>query len=48
MLGYAQAITVAFLGPQWQMVILFLSIIFVLTFKPSGLLGKQKEIEERV
>jgi branched-chain amino acid transport system permease protein len=48
MLAFAQVLTERFLGGQWQMVVIFLSILLVLIFKPSGLLGKQKELEERV
>lgn len=47
-LGYAQTITMEVLGVQWHMVVLFLAIILILIFKPSGLMGKQKELEERV
>jgi len=47
-LGFAQILTVQFIGPQWQMVVVFLAIIIVLIVRPSGLFGKQKELEERV
>lgn len=48
LLAYAQVLTIGFLGGQWQMVVIFLAILLILIFKPSGLLGKQKELEERV
>jgi branched-chain amino acid transport system permease protein len=48
LLGYAQTVTTDLLGANWQMVMLFLAILLVLIFKPSGLMGKQKELEERV
>lgn len=47
-LGFAQILTVVYIGAQWQMVVIILAIIIVLIVKPSGLLGKQKELEERV
>jgi len=48
LLAYAQVFTIRLLGGQWQMVVIFLAILLMLIFKPSGLLGKQKELEERV
>jgi len=48
LLGFAQILTTAFIGPLWQMVVVLLFIILTLIIKPSGLLGKQKELEERV
>ena len=47
-LGFAQMLTVVSLGPQWQMVVVILAMLLLLIAKPSGLLGKQKELEERV
>lgn len=47
-LGYAQSLTGTYIGPQWTMVVTFLAIVLVLLIKPSGILGKQKELEERV
>lgn len=47
-LGYAQTLTSAYVGPQWMMVVTFAIIVLVLLIKPSGILGKQKELEERV
>jgi len=48
LLGFAEITTAAFIGPQWQMVVVLLFIILTLILKPSGILGKQKELEERV
>lgn len=48
LLAFAQVLTITFLGGEWQMVVIFLAIILILIFRPSGLLGKQKELEERV
>jgi branched-chain amino acid transport system permease protein len=47
-LGFAQILTATFIGSQWQMVVVFAAIIVVLLVRPSGLFGKQKELEERV
>jgi branched-chain amino acid transport system permease protein len=47
-LGFAQILTARFIGPQWQMVVVFAAIIVMLLVRPSGLFGKQKELEERV
>jgi len=48
LLGFAQILTVAYAAPQWQMVVIFFAIILTLILRPSGLLGRQKELEERV
>ncbi len=47
-LGYAQTITATLFSSQWVMVVTFLAIVLVLLIKPSGIFGKQKELEERV
>jgi len=47
-LGFAQMFTVYFVGAQWQMVVALLAIIVILIARPSGLLARQKELEERV
>ena len=47
-IGYAQIITDAFLAPHWMMIVSLAAILIVLIFKPSGILGKQKELEERI
>ena len=48
LIGFAQILTVVYLGPQYQMVVALLAIIVTLILKPSGLFGRQKELEERV
>lgn len=48
LIGFAQIVTVVYLGPHFQMVVALLAIILTLIFKPSGLFGRQKELEERV
>jgi branched-chain amino acid transport system permease protein len=47
-IGFAQILTVVYLGPHFQMVIALLAIILTLVLRPSGLFGRQKELEERV
>jgi len=47
-LGFAQILTMHFIGAQWQMVVVFMAIILTLILRPSGLFGRQKELEERV
>jgi branched-chain amino acid transport system permease protein len=48
MIGFLQIITVAYIQSHFQMVVALLAIIVTLILKPSGLFGKQKELEERV
>ena len=47
-IGFAQILTVVYLEPHFQMVVAILAIIVTLILKPSGLFGRQKELEERV
>ncbi|HEX9142723.1 MAG TPA: branched-chain amino acid ABC transporter permease, partial [Candidatus Binatia bacterium] len=47
-IGYAQIVTVAYVGPHYQMIVALFAILITLILKPSGLFGKQKELEERV
>jgi branched-chain amino acid transport system permease protein len=37
-----------FISAHYQMVVALLAIIITLLVKPSGIFGKQKELEERV
>jgi branched-chain amino acid transport system permease protein len=48
MIGFLQIITVAYIQSHFHMVVALLTIIITLILKPSGLFGKQKELEERV
>lgn len=48
LIGYAQILTVVYLGSHFQMMVALLAIILTLILKPSGLFGQQKELEERV
>jgi branched-chain amino acid transport system permease protein len=47
-LGYSQVITATYISPHWTEVVYLLAIVVVLAVRPSGLLGKFKELEERV
>ena len=47
-LGFAIIISTVLFGALWESVVLVGAIILILIFRPSGLLGKQKELEERV
>jgi branched-chain amino acid transport system permease protein len=48
LIGYAMVITSNFLGPRWGEVVYLGAIVVILGVKPSGLLGKSKELEDRV
>ncbi len=47
-LGLGTTIMSAFGGTMWNNVLIFGLIILILIVRPSGLMGKQKELEERV
>ena len=47
-IGYAQMITDVVSGPHWRMIVSLVAILVILVFKPSGIFGKQKELEERI
>ncbi|MCK9228631.1 MAG: branched-chain amino acid ABC transporter permease [Syntrophorhabdaceae bacterium] len=47
-IGFAQILTEYFLSAHYQMVVALFAIIVTLLIKPSGIFGKQKELEERV
>jgi branched-chain amino acid transport system permease protein len=46
--GYATVITGNYVGPRWGEVVYLAAIVIVLGVKPSGLLGRSKELEDRV
>jgi len=48
MIGFIQIITVAYIQSHFHMVVALLAIIVTLILRPSGLFGRQKELEERV
>jgi len=47
-IGYAQTLTANYLEPHWMMLVSLAAIAVVLVLNPSGIFGKQKELEERV
>jgi len=47
-IGYSQQIVATYLGSHWVMMVIFAAMLFILMIRPSGLLGKFKELEERV
>ncbi len=48
MIGFLQILTVAYIQSHFHMVVALLAIIITLILRPSGLFGRQKELEERV
>lgn len=46
--GFAQVLTAVYVSSSFTMVTVFALLLLVLVIKPSGLMGKQREIEERV
>ena len=48
LIGFAQILTTVYWGTHFQMVVALLAIILTLILRPSGLFGRQKELEERV
>jgi branched-chain amino acid transport system permease protein len=47
-IGFAQTIVAYLIAPHLVMVVALAAVILILIFKPSGLFGRQKELEERV
>ncbi len=47
-IGFLQILTVAYIQSHFHMVVALLAIIVTLIIRPSGLFGRQKELEERV
>ena len=47
-IGFAQILTEVYLGTHFKTVVALLAIIITLILRPSGLFGRQKELEERV
>jgi branched-chain amino acid transport system permease protein len=48
LIGFAQILTVVYIASHFQIVVALLAIIVTLILRPSGLFGRQKELEERV
>ena len=46
--GFAERFTDTYIGSHWTMIVSLAAILVVLTIKPSGLFGKQKELAERI
>ena len=47
-IGFAERFTDTYIGSHWTMIVSLAAILVVLVVKPSGLFGKQKELEERI
>jgi branched-chain amino acid transport system permease protein len=47
-LGLSQTFSSMYYGAHWTMIVTLLAILIVLVVRPSGLFGKQKELEERI
>jgi branched-chain amino acid transport system permease protein len=47
-IGFAERFTDTYIGSHWTMIVSLAAILIVLVAKPSGLFGKQKELEERI
>ncbi len=47
-IGFLQILTWVYIASHFQIVVALLAILVTLLIKPSGILGKQKELEERV
>lgn len=48
LIGFAERFTDSYIGTHWTMIVSLAAILIVLVIKPSGLFGKQKELEERI
>jgi branched-chain amino acid transport system permease protein len=46
--GFAERFTDTYVSSHWTMIVSLAAILIVLIVKPSGLFGKQKELEERI
>jgi branched-chain amino acid transport system permease protein len=47
-IGFAERFTDTYIGSHWTMIVSLAAILIVLVVKPSGIFGKQKELEERI
>jgi branched-chain amino acid transport system permease protein len=47
-IGFAERFTDTYISSHWTMIVSLAAILVVLTLKPSGLFGRQKELEERI
>jgi branched-chain amino acid transport system permease protein len=46
--GFAERFTDTYVSSHWTMIVSLAAILIVLVIKPSGLFGRQKELEERI
>jgi branched-chain amino acid transport system permease protein len=47
-IGFAERFTDTYLSSHWTMIVSLAAILVILAVKPSGLFGRQKELEERI
>ena len=47
-IGFAERFTDSYIGSHWTMIVSLAALLTVLIIKPSGIFGKQKELEERI
>jgi branched-chain amino acid transport system permease protein len=47
LVGFAQILTATYLETHWMLLVSLIAILVVLVLRPSGLLGRQKQLEER-
>jgi branched-chain amino acid transport system permease protein len=47
-IGYSQQVVATYIGAHYVMLVIFVAMLAILVIRPSGLLGKLKELEERV
>lgn len=47
-IGFGQVFVARYIGSNWMVIVPLAAIVLILAVRPSGLLGKSKEIEERV
>jgi len=48
LIGFAERLTDTYISSSWTMIVSLAAILIVLMVKPSGLFGRQKELEERI
>jgi branched-chain amino acid transport system permease protein len=47
-IGFAERFTDTYISSHWTMIVSLAAILIVLVVRPSGLFGRQKELEERI
>ena len=48
LIGFAERLTDTYISSSWTMIVSLAAMLVVLLVKPSGLFGRQKELEERI